>query len=301
MVMPIAESYSDRPIPEAGRTTGERTVRYATLMVHLEVRHPNTALLRLAAGLAERFHAGVVGIAACQPMRILYNDGYVPSDIIKHDREAIETEIEAAKTEFQTELANLATTLGWRSGITFTQRAEYLSIQACMADLVITGVDHSHSLFETPRNGGVGDLVMRAGRPCLIVPKGIDNLPLAHAVVGWKNTAETRRAISDALPMLQAATRVSVVAIAARQELAAAGMNLSDVVGWLKQHGIEANAIVSPSTGDDAKRLDEIVREQQADLLVAGAYGHSRVREWALGGVTRDLLLRPQRCTLVSH
>ncbi len=274
---------------------------YPTLMVHLELGRPNTALLRLAAGLAERFHARMIGVTVCQPMRILYNDGYVPSDIIRRDRAAIETEIKAAETEFHAALADLPTTREWRSGVTYASLSEHLSMQACVADLVITGVDPSHSLFDTSRYVDIGDLVMRAGRPCLIVPKDIDNLPLAHAIVGWKNTTETRRAIRDALPMLRAAARVSVVAIAMEPELAAADLNLRDVVGWLKRHGIEANAIVSPSTGEDAIRLDAIVREQQADLLVAGAYGHSRVREWALGGVTRDLLLRAERCTLLSH
>jgi nucleotide-binding universal stress UspA family protein len=77
--------------------------------------------------------------------------------------------------------------------------------------------------------------------------------------------------------------------------------HLQDVVGWLKRHGIEANAVAAPSTGDDATGLKAIAQEQRVDLIVAGAYGHSRVREWVLGGVTRDLLLRGGPPALVSH
>ena len=142
---------------------------------------------------------------------------------------------------------------------------------------------------------------MQAGRPCLIVPNGIDTLPLAHVVVGWKDTGETRRAVGDALPMLKAASRVTVVTIAPRDEVAAAEHRLQDIAGWLKRHGVDATTILSPSAGDDAARLSAILQEQDADLLVAGAYGHRRVREWALGGVTQDLLLRAGRCALVSH
>jgi nucleotide-binding universal stress UspA family protein len=62
-----------------------------------------------------------------------------------------------------------------------------------------------------------------------------------------------------------------------------------------------AQAIVSPSGGEDSARLGELAREQKADLIVAGAYGHNRLREWMLGGVTRDLLMCADRCSLVSH
>ena len=151
------------------------------------------------------------------------------------------------------------------------------------------------------RHVDIGDFVMQAGRPCLIVPAEAEALSLDHVVVGWKDSRETRRAISDALPLLQAADRVTIVEIADKDDLDAANGRLADVAGWLKRHGIDATPVTAASTGDDAARLDAIAREQGATLLVAGAYGHSRVREWALGGVTRDLLLRAGRCALVSH
>jgi nucleotide-binding universal stress UspA family protein len=198
-------------------------------------------------------------------------------------------------------LADRIATVEWRSDVTYMALSACLAKEACCADLLITGVDRNTSIFDTSRHVDIGDLVMQAGRPCLIVPNGIDTLPLHHVMVGWKNTGETRRAVCDALPMLKVAGRVTVVTIAPKDEVTSAGHRLQDIIGWLKRHGIDATPIVSPSTGDDAARLSAILQEQGADLLVAGAYGHSRVREWALGGVTRDLLLRAGRCTLVSH
>ena len=85
------------------------------------------------------------------------------------------------------------------------------------------------------------------------------------------------------------------------KELFDARGRLQDVVAWLKGHGIAAKAVAAPTAGNDATHLDAIAREHGAGLLVAGAYGHNRLREWVLGGVTRDLLLRPGRCSLVSH
>jgi nucleotide-binding universal stress UspA family protein len=274
---------------------------YATLMVHLQPGQPNAALLKLAGDLAERFHATVTGVAVCQPMRIIYNDGYIPGDVIDQDRRQIDIELAAAEAEFRAALTCRVSGVEWRSAVTYVALSEYLAKEARCADLVITGVDRNASLFDTSRHVDVGDLVMQAGRPCLIVPAATEDLALEHVVVGWKDTGETRRATRDALPFLKAAGRVTVVEIAASEEVDAAHARVRDVVGWMKRHGVNASPVVTPSTGDDAARLNAMVCEQGADLLVAGAYGHSRVREWALGGVTRDLLLRAMQCSLVSH
>jgi nucleotide-binding universal stress UspA family protein len=87
----------------------------------------------------------------------------------------------------------------------------------------------------------------------------------------------------------------------AQEDEAAAGRRLTDVAAWLKRHGILAETLVAPSTGDDVAALAAVARAQHADVVVAGAYGHGRLREWAFGGVTADLLLDPVRCTMLSH
>src|ERR1700722_8444083 len=133
---------------------------------------------------------------------------------------------------------------------------------------------------------------MQVARPVLVVPAAADELKLEQAVIGWKDTRETQRAVFDALPLLKKSTHVTVVEICAEDETAAARTRVEDVVGWLKWHGVVAESHASPSTGDDASLLNAIAREQGANIIVAGAYGHSRLREWVLGGVTRDILLR---------
>jgi nucleotide-binding universal stress UspA family protein len=95
------------------------------------------------------------------------------------------------------------------------------------------------------------------------------------------------------------AALVVVVEIAAEDGLAEARTHTDDVVDWLKRHRVVAESLVPIATGDDALQLNEIV--QEGDIIVAGAYGHSRMREWAFGGVTRDILLRGRHCALVSH
>ena len=111
---------------------------------------------------------------------------------------------------------------------------------------------------------------MQVGRPVLIVPTSDSALTLDHALIGWK-------------------------------DLSAASKHVADVVAWLGRHAIKAQGSAHLSTGDDATALYAFGQDLGADVLVAGAYGHSRVREWMYGGVTRDLLLSANRCSLVSH
>jgi nucleotide-binding universal stress UspA family protein len=269
-------------------------------MVHLELRRLNAGLLQIAGDLAERFHAGVIGIAAGKPMQVAYNEGYIPQDLIEKDLEEIEKELKEAEAEFRRALQTHVRTVEWRSTVTYAPIADYLAREARSADLIIAGVDSS-GMFDGSRRVYTGDLIMQLGRPVLIVPAAVDKLKLERVVVGWKDTRETRRAVFDAIPLLKKVGHVTVVEIAAEEELAAARARLEDVVGWLKRHGVAAKSLASPAIGDDATRLNTIAQEQDTDVIVAGAYGHSRLREWMLGGVTRDLLLRSDRCALLSH
>jgi nucleotide-binding universal stress UspA family protein len=270
---------------------------YATLMVHTQIGQSNTSLLQIAGDLAQRLQANLVGIAVCQPMRILYNDGYVPSDVIEQDRKQIDDDMRAAESEFRLAFPKS----DFRPIVTYKSLSDSIAREARCADLIISGVDRNVSMFDTSRHVDMGDLVMQAGRPCLIVPQETLEFGVKNVVVGWKESGESRRAIRDALPLLKLAAHVTVAEIAAAEDLPEVRARLDDVVAWLGRHTVKATPMATLATDDDAARLNMIAHDLGADLLVAGAYGHSRVREWILGGVTRNLLLRAERCALVSH
>lgn len=272
-----------------------------TLMVHLELGHANTSLLRAAGDLADQLNAGVMGIAACQPLRVIYGDGYISDEVIQQDREELDKEISDAETEFRAVMGKRGGSLEWRSTVTFGPLADYLADQARCADILITGVDRGGSIFDTSRHVDMGDLVMQVGRPVLIVPTEVDKVSFKRVLVAWKDTRESRRAVLDALPLLRMANHVVVCEIAAEEDMAAARHHVADVVDWLKRDGVTAEPLAVLAAGDDVVRLDAMAHDQAADVIVAGAYGHSRLREWALGGVTKDLLLRAGRCAFVSH
>jgi nucleotide-binding universal stress UspA family protein len=273
---------------------------YATLMVHMELGRPNTGLLSVAAELADRFNAGVVGIAARQPMQMVYGDGYVSGDVYQQDRDEIIKELNAAEEEFRAALQGRVAFVEWRSAQMYAYLAGYFANEARCADLILTGVG-TGDFLDASRAVNTGELIMQTGRPVLIVPTTATTLKLDHVLVGWKDTPETRRAVSDALPLLKLAAQVSVVEIAAEDDLAAAERHVHDVASWLQRHHVRAEGSALLSTGDDATALYAIGQDKGTDVVVAGAYGHSRLREWVLGGVTRDLLLSANRCSLVSH
>ena len=288
---------------------------YATLMVHLQVGQPNGAVLLAAAGLAERFGAGVIGVAACQPIQLVYSDGYIAGDVFQKDREEKDREVAEAEAAFRAAFPTRSNVPGhaleWRSTITLGLACGWVADQARCADLVITGLSAPADPFDASRRVNTGELVMQAGRPVLVVPHGadapgpgrtgLDRISLDHAMVAWKDTRETRRAVLDALPLLQKLAKVSVVEVAAQDGMADARGRVADVTAWLVRHGVAASGQAVLSDSADAAQLDAIARDLGADLVVAGAYGHSRVREWALGGVTRSLLMHGSRCSLLSH
>jgi nucleotide-binding universal stress UspA family protein len=274
---------------------------YATLMVSLQLGKANAALLQVAGDLAERFQAGVIGVAACRPLGVVCREFPVPAPLFAADRKEIDRAIKAAEVEFRTALQRRTSRLEWRPRATVLPLADQLADEARAADLVVAGIDRKAPSFDPTRQVDTSDLVMQAGRPVLIVPASIAKASFDRVLVGWKDTAESRRAIVDALPFLARAAQVTVAEIVAKEELAEARTRLADVVGWLKHHGIEAQPVAVTARGAHAQALAVIADDRKADLVVAGAYGHSRLGEWVLGGVTIDLLSRADRCSLLSR
>lgn len=273
----------------------------STIMAHLELGRSNAALLKATAGLAKALGANVIGVAACQPVQILYGEVYVAGELMQLDRDEDEREMREAEAEFRTALAGAAGRLDWRSSVTCFPLSEHIAREARAADLIVTSPDRGGVAFELTRRTSIADLVLSAGRPVIILPAGAQSIDLAHVLVAWKDTRETRRTALDALPLLARAGKVSVVEIAEDVDLPDAEARVRDVGEWLLGHGVKAEARAVKADGPAAAQLGSIADEIGAGLIVAGAYGHTRFREWVLGGVTRELLMQPKRCAFVSH
>lgn len=273
---------------------------FSTLMVHLEVGAANDPILMLTSDLAGQFDSSVIGIAACQPLQFNYDCGYISSEMLDQDRVEIEKEFSESGATFRKTFQGSEHRHEWRTSVSLSPSG-YVAQQSCAADLIISCPDAGGSMFDSARRVDLGDVVLRAGRPMLVVPTGVDRLPLHSVVVAWSDTRGSRCAIRDALPLLKKAGRVTLVEVANEEDFEDRREQLDDVVAWLKRNGIAADIRLIASTGDDGAQIDAVADELGAGLVVAGAYGHSRAREWVLGGVTRTLLMHPARCSFVSH
>jgi len=274
---------------------------YATVMVGLSVDQPNEARLEITGQLAERLGARVIGVTTAEFSPPLYfTSGESAQRLVDQGRAAIKTRIAEVEGEFRAAMQNRAGEVEWRSAEDFPSR--YSVQQARAADIIVVGEAARDALGDPFVQVNPSDFVMQAGRPLLVVSDSCNWLDLRSILIAWKDTAEARRAVADALPLLRNATDVTVVEIVEEQaDRAAAVSRLKDVVAWLSRHGISSSELVPDECGEAGAQLESIASRVGAGVIVAGAYGHSRFREWVLGGVTRRLINPINRCSLLSR
>jgi nucleotide-binding universal stress UspA family protein len=193
--------------------------------------------------------------------------------------------------------------------------AETIRALFAVADQVTT--QHAHRADLTILAGAVGDtqeatamhiyfnsLLFESGRPVLVVPPGYRLTALPRKIlVAWKSSPEAARALHDAMPFLRKAEQVDVLTVSPSDSSItnddASGLGIT---AHLARHGIKTTLVQRDS---GARSVSEVLldyaRESYAQLIVAGGYGHSRLREWALGGATRELLIGTSLPVLYSH
>ena len=274
---------------------------YATVMVGLSIDLPNKARLEIAGQLAELFGARVIGITAAEFSPPLYfTSGGQAQKLIDQGRAAIKSRAAELERKFRTAMQNRGAEVEWRSAEDFPSR--YIVEQARACDIIVVGEASRDAISDPFVQVNPSDLVMQAGRPLLIVPDACDWLDLRSVLIAWKDTVEARRAVADALPLLRKATEVTVAEIAEEQANRPAALSrVRDVAAWLSRHGVNASEQVPEDCGEAGGLLEGIASEVGAGVVVAGAYGHSRFREWILGGVTRRLINPLNRCSLLSR
>jgi nucleotide-binding universal stress UspA family protein len=277
---------------------GKDAMTYSTLMVYLELEHSNDARLEIAGDLAERFDATLIGVVSCDPQLPYHPMGALAVEAFEHEQAEIKKRAKETEDRFRAAVWNRARTVEWRCGM--EAPTEFVARQARAADLIIIGANREGVLLDPLRRLNPSDLVMQAGRPIFIVPPEAEHLRLNNVLVAWKDAREARRAVADALPLLHHAKNVDVLEVIAGEESQKAAQDrVNDVAAWLGRHNIPAAARVMHVV-EQADQIDEIW-SNAVDLIVAGAYGHTRFREWALGGFTNSILTRSRRCSLITH
>jgi nucleotide-binding universal stress UspA family protein len=266
-------------------------------MVHVDWNAGSDERIRLAANLADRFGAVLIGIAGWVPGRERATLSHAELEQPEKRSKWIRAELERLGERFR-EVAGITALPTERRG-SFNFPREVIAREARAADLVVIGSrpaadDVSHT-FDP------GEVLLAAGRPVLIAPQGHAALSGRRILIAWKDTREARRAVQSALPFLQQAEHVTLVEVAENLLEAQAQAHLADVEAYLSRHGIEVGvkAVLNPH-GAIAHQLTTAASDNGADLIVAGAYGHTRLGEWIFGGATRGLLHTSRLCCLFS-
>jgi nucleotide-binding universal stress UspA family protein len=260
---------------------------YRTILVDLCANEPVEQRLTAARSLARRFDAALVGMHVVPPPFVpTMWEGtgavYLPVELIEAERAASMEAKERIHAAFE-RLRNNDPSMSW------------LEADGLPA-LVVPEAAHAADLVVTAREPGGGDsmlgmsqaLILGAGVPVLVLPQGGHAGELGSTVlIAWNGSREAARAVHDALPFLQASERP--VVLCAIGEGALAGLDRA--VAMLERHKVRVRPEQLQGAGAHA---GEILLAQavahEADLLVMGAYGHSRLRELILGGATRHVL-----------
>ena len=178
---------------------------------------------------------------------------------------------------------------------------EHVARLARSHDLVVAGRSGDS---QEPTSGTLELALMEGGRPVLVIPQGTTHVPGRTVVIAWKDSAEAARAVMAAGPFLALADRIEVVAVAENetgedQQDRESAERLVESLAW---HDMKANARIVPTRGGSGPdALLAAVKDLDGDLVVMGAYGHSRLREMIFGGFTRHILRGADVPVLMFH
>jgi len=262
----------------------------AAIMVTIDFDPASKARIKLAADLARRFGSLLIGVAGWP---LVKRPGEKGSDNDLAERAS--KELRSLGESFRKIAEEVAVRVEWRSSMDFPR--EVIPKEARAADLVVIG--QSMLPGDIVHSYDPGTIILAAGRPVLVVPPEKDHLEVSRILVAWKDSREARRAIRDALPFLKLADEVCI-AVAKTPGSEDADAQIADVAKYLDRHDVRVAQRISSVAreGEEALLLD-IVRQHRVNLIVAGAYGRTRLSEWIFGGVTRHLLLNsPVPCLL---
>lgn len=278
---------------------------YKTIVLHVDDGSQFPARLRIAAALAERHGAHLIGSAVTgstardYAMAAATPFGALPLVDLTELRERASAALERFSEEARRlGVASLETRLIEEDA----ERA--LVLQSAYADLIVVGQDNVSAIGTSVVTGVPDYVALHGTRPVLVVPHGCQNSTVGSGIViGWNASAEASRAVLTALPLLRQAGFVRVVVIDPQPLGIRHGEEPgADLATYLARHGIDVEVSVETDGAPDAgDALLAHALRHGADLVVAGAYGHSRFREWVAGGTTRTLLDNAVLPVLLAH
>jgi nucleotide-binding universal stress UspA family protein len=270
----------------------------ATVMVYVDPSQQAEGQVRVARSIANTFDASIVGVSAFAVEPDLVAEGVIIQEATPEDLKRRKTALAEKEQWFREVVALPKEKVEWRWNMEYP--AMFLANEARSADLVV--IKRKQGKINPYHVIDPAEAVLRMGRPTILVPEQVHELHADRIVVGWKDTREARLAVHDALPLLSRASEVTIIEICIPDQQDLAHRRVRDVAEYLEAHGVKCQTHVRVHMAEsDAHQLVRLAKEQGADLIVTGAYGHSRLGEWIFGGMTRSLLEQAPCCLMMSH
>jgi nucleotide-binding universal stress UspA family protein len=278
---------------------------YKTIVVHLADERRAHRLLDVATTLARKHSAHLIGLFVMPSYLVSsafaaeYSRG-----IMEAGRKVFQARGERIREIFETAHRPNGYTMEWRVVEPRQQPIlNVLMMHLRAADLIIASQRDPEwedtALMEFPET-----LALETGRPVLVVPNAGSHANFGRRIsVAWNERREAARAVFDSLPMLQTADHVRILWVNPESEAEAKGdIPTAELAAALARHGVKCTA--AETHGSDLKVGDELLNQltdDGSDMLVMGAWGHTRLRELVFGGVTRHILRHMTVPVLMSH
>jgi nucleotide-binding universal stress UspA family protein len=272
---------------------------YKTILVYLDGLDRNAHTLKVAGKLAQQFDAHLAAVYALGQPFATTLDPFAPA-VLSFQVERDAGMVTRMQEMVAVEEKRCGRSIEWRT--VNDNLVHNLTLHARHADLlVMTQVDPHES--STAAALLAGSVVVGAGRPVLVVPyAGEFSTGGQSVLVAWSGTRESARAIADALPLLKKAREINLVSFNPKGDSQWGDIPGADIGLWLTRHGVRVNVRQQKSAEVDVgNQMLSLAADLGVDLIVMGAYGHSRAFEFVLGGVTRTLLESMTVPVLFSH
>lgn len=265
---------------------------YQDILLHLSDDPRSAVKTDVALRLAQKFNAHLIGLYTVPPPVVPYYSGeFVPAAFIQQQVDESLAAAAKAQAAFEAATAREGVAAEWI--VTEGPPIEAAASAARAVDLVVLGQPDPSPAESPVLSPAVGllphDIALSAGRPVLVLPYAGKFPSIGKRVmIAWSGTKEATRAVHDAMPFLKTAEKVTVLSINADKSRGTPGASLAR---HLARHGVTvelANTVADDISVGEA--LLSTIADREVDLLVMGAYGHSRLREMVFGGVTETIL-----------
>lgn len=270
-----------------------------TILVHLANDPDHRARMEIARSLARQHGAFLTALYIARPSEALQHIAGrgVSRAFLEEAAESARRHAQELEGEFTDYCNRESIDCEWI--VADGENLESLAKRAHAADLVIVNRPSDRNLEDRVRLRLADELILNTGLPILALPPGShDGWVPKRVLVAWKPTREAVRAVRDSLPILEKAEKVIIGTVRPSAEDA---ISTLEVEQYLQRQGIEAETVDMDEEDGAGSTILSMAAAHDCDLVVAGAYGHSRLREVFVGGFTRTLLRHAEIPLLLSH